>query len=444
IEAKHLTSEYVIEVKTTIDLKLQTAMQKIINDRLALEGPQYHATQAAAVTMAPEGAIKAIVGGRDYEVSQFNRATDALRQSGSAFKPFVYLAALLNGYTPTDIVLDGPVAVGRWAPRNYTGKYGGRTTLSNALAKSYNSVPVRLMIDIGRPAIIDTAHLVGIRGELETWAPMVLGTSSLSLLDLTSGYGTFAAGGKLTTPYTILEMRRANGDVIYRRSEDVTEPPRQVVPESKIAELNSMLKEVVKSGTGKKADLGFAPQGGKTGTNQGYRDAWYVGFTAHNVTGVWFGNDDFTPMNKVTGGLLPAPTWKSITLVAEADQKPEGLAGIPYDGSYMEAAIASAGEGTPTPEESDQPVVADASASEDDVSQVLKGMFNLFEEKKAAKRKSKVKTAKAKAEPVVLSEPNAASDADGEAEEQRSLLDSIFGSLNEPEKPRKKKPLFNF
>ncbi|MBC8036588.1 MAG: transglycosylase domain-containing protein, partial [Rhizobiales bacterium] len=134
IEAKHLTSEYVIEVKTTIDLKLQTAMQKIINDRLALEGPQYHATQAAAVTMAPEGAIKAIVGGRDYEVSQFNRATDALRQSGSAFKPFVYLAALLNGYTPTDIVLDGPVAVGRWAPRNYTGKYGGRTTLSNALA----------------------------------------------------------------------------------------------------------------------------------------------------------------------------------------------------------------------------------------------------------------------------------------------------------------------
>ncbi len=444
IEAKGLTSEYVIEVKTTIDMKLQTAMQKIINDQLAAEGPQYHATQAAAVTMTPEGAVKAIVGGRDYEESQFNRATDALRQSGSAFKPFVYLAALRKGYKPSDVVLDGPVSVGKWSPRNYSGKYGGRTTLTNALAKSYNSVPVRLMIDIGRKPIIETAHLVGIRGELETWAPMVLGTSSLTLIDLTTGYATFAAGGKLTTPYTILEMRRANGDVIYHRAEDAVEPPPQVVPQETIADLNSMLKEVVKSGTGRKADLGFAPQGGKTGTNQGYRDAWYIGFTAHNVTGVWFGNDDFSPMNEVTGGLIPAPTWKSIMLVAEAGRQPEGLAGIPYDDSYAEAAVASAGDPVATPDETDQAVLTEATATEDDVSQVLKGMFDLFEEEKPAKRKAKVKTARAKTDTLILRNPDSDPEADREAGERRSLLDSIFGSLDKPEKPRKRKPLFSY
>ena len=441
IEAKGLTGEYVIEVKTTIDMKLQTEMQRIVNEQLLLEGPKYNATQAAAITMTPEGAIKAIVGGRDYEESQFNRATDALRQSGSAFKPFVYLAALRNGYEPTDIVYDGPVSVGNWSPRNYSGKYGGRTTLSTALAKSYNSVPVRIMIDIGRAAIIETSHLVGIRGELENWAPMVLGTSSLTLLDLTTGYGTFAAGGKLTTPYTILEMRRANGDVIYRRSEDVVEPPPQVVPEETIADLNSMLKEVVKAGTGRRADLGFAPQGGKTGTNQGYRDAWYVGFTAHNVTGVWFGNDNFSPMNEMTGGLIPAPTWKSIMLVAEAGQGPKGLAGIPYDESYVQLASVTTPESAVAPDETDQAVVGDTmpvTAEPDDVSQVLKGMFSLFEEKKPAKKK-KIKTAKAQAETLVLPEPNVPTEQDAEEEEQRSLLDSIFGSSEEPEKPKKKK-----
>ena len=150
LEANKLTSEYVIEVKTTIDMKLQRAMQKIISDEIAVSGEKYHATQGAAVTMAPDGALRAIVGGNDYEVSQFNRAVDAQRQTGSAFKPFVYLAALLNGFKPEDTVVDSPVAIGGWAPRNYTGKYAGRTTLTKALAHSYNSVPVRLMVEMGR------------------------------------------------------------------------------------------------------------------------------------------------------------------------------------------------------------------------------------------------------------------------------------------------------
>ena len=442
IDANHLSGDYVIEVETTIDMKLQAAVQKVINDEIAAEGDQYHITQGAAITMTPEGAIKAIVGGRDYETSQFNRATDALRQTGSAFKPFVYLAALLNGYKPTDVVLDGPVSVGNWSPKNYSAKYAGRVSLTTALAHSYNSVPVRLMIDIGRKAIIDTAHLAGIRGELETWAPMVLGTSALSLIDVTSGYATFAAGGKRPDPYTILEMRRANGDIIYRRSDDTTEPPPQVFPEEKIAELNSMLKAVVKSGTARKADLGFAPQGGKTGTNQSYRDAWYIGFTAHNVTGVWVGNDDFTPMNQVTGGLIPAPMWKSIMLVAEAGLAPEALAGIPYDSTYTQVAAAdatpadvAAADAAATADEAGQ-AVADA-AQPDDVSQVLNGMFDLFDNGQAQPKSS---PAKPKQSALILPKANTRTAAD----RKRSFFDSIFGSFGNGDRPRKRKPLFGF
>ena len=445
LEKKKIVGDFVIEVKSTIDMKLQTAAQKIINEVLDTEGPQYHATQAASVTMAPDGAVRAIVGGRDYEISQFNRATDAERQTGSAFKPFVYLAALLNGYTPRDIVVDGPVSVGNWSPKNYSGKYAGRTTLSNALAKSYNSVPVRLMIDIGRAAIIETAHRVGIKAELETWAPMVLGTSAITLLDLTTGFATFAGGGKLADPYAVLEIRRANGDIIYSRAADNPEPPRQVVPEEKIAELNSMLSAVVKSGTGRRADLGFAPQGGKTGTNQSYRDAWYVGFTANNVTGVWFGNDDFTTMNKVTGGLLPAPTWKNIMLVAEAGRPPLGLAGIPYDETYAQFAVANAGEANPPNDEADaaggepQPSAAD----QDGVTLVLNDMFSVFNKKKEAPKKAAAKAPRRqlqqRQQPLVLPQANT------DKKKKRSFFESIFGSLDEKKNAkRKKKPLFSF
>ncbi|MBM3519380.1 MAG: PBP1A family penicillin-binding protein [Alphaproteobacteria bacterium] len=422
LEEKNLTGDFVIEVKTTIDMKLQAASQRFVNEMLQADGEKYNVSQAATITMTPDGAIKAIVGGRDYAVSQFNRATDAERQTGSAFKPFVYLAALLNGYHPGDVVTDGPVSVGNWSPRNYSSKYAGRTTLTNALAHSYNSVPVRLMIDIGRPAIIETAHRVGIEGKLETWAPMVLGTSTLTLLDMIRGYATFAAGGKVPKPYTVLEVRRANGDIIYSRGSDTIAPPVQAVPEEKIAELNSMLKEVVKSGTARRADLGFAPQAGKTGTNQSYRDAWYIGYTAHNVTGVWVGNDDFSPMNKVTGGLVPAPLWKNIMLVAEEGQRPESLAGVPYDETYTQVADAGA---APASDESEQ-VLADASAvpgQSGEAAQVLDGMFDLFSEKSSGQSN----------DTLDLPEANAGSD------NKRSFFDSVFGSMNQEKKKKKKK-----
>ena len=444
LDRKKITGQFVLEVKTTINMPLQTASQHIISNQIAASGAQYHITQGASITMSPDGAVKAIVGGRDYEVSQFSRATDAMRQTGSAFKPFVYLAALLNGYKPSDVLVDGPVSVGNWSPRNYSGKYAGRTTLTNAIAHSYNSIPVKLMIDIGRKAIIETAHRVGIKGELETWAPMVLGTSGMSLIDVTTGYATFANNGKLADPYAVLEIRKTNGDLLYSRAEDDYFPPRQVVPEEKIAELNSMLMAVVKSGTARKADLGFAPQGGKTGTTDGYRNAWYIGFTAHNVTGVWFGNDDFTPMNEVTGGLIPAPTWKEIMLVAESGLKPEGLAGIPYDGSYAVAVAQTVDPvpATPATDETDQNPVdnTQVAAQPDDVAQVLNGMFNLFDDgnKAAAPKPRKVKQ-----QALVLPKANTTASA----ERKRSFFDRIFGGIDDQPQPKprkKKKNLFGF
>jgi penicillin-binding protein 1A len=363
IEAKHITGDFVIEVKTTINARLQEAAQRVIDKELDTEGPQYHATQAAVVTMTTEGAIKAIVGGRDYENSQFNRATDAMRQPGSAFKPFVYLTALLNGYTPETIVLDGPVAVGGWAPRNYTGKYGGRVSLTTALAKSYNSVPVRLSMDFGRPKIIETAHKVGLKAELETWPPMVLGTSAMTLFDITTAYATFATGGVVLKPYTVLEIRRPNGDVIYSRAKEPPEERVQAVPEEKIAALNHMMNAVVESGTGRRALLGFTPQAGKTGTNQSYRDAWFIGFTAHYVTGVWYGNDDFTPMNKVTGGLIPAATWHDVMLWAEQPQVATALPGVPMEQRYLQYAAENPAQPLEDiPDMSADDTIADASA----------------------------------------------------------------------------------
>ena len=451
IDRYGLTGDYVLEVKTTIDLPLQTAAQNIVNEELALNGEAYHVTQGAAVVMSVDGAVNAIVGGKDYEASQFNRATDALRQSGSAFKPFVYMAALLKGYKPDDPVVDGPVAVGDWAPRNYSGKYAGRTTLTSALAHSYNSVPVKLMIDIGRSAIIDTAHLAGIKGTLETWAPMVLGTSALSLIDLTTGYIGFASGGVPAQPYAVLEIRRSNGDLLYRRGGEDTMPPRRVFPEEKVAELNIMLNAVVKSGTGRRADLGFAPQAGKTGTNQGYRDAWYIGYTGHHVAGVWFGNDDFTPMKEVTGGLIPAPVWQRIMVEAERGLTPVGLAGVPYDESYAMAALpAPPAPAAPVSDETDQARGADTAATQDgDVNSVLTGMFDLFESSPAATTAAAATATAAAAagaraatnqEPLVL--PKANVEADARSRRFR-LFDELFGAPDampsQEEQPKKKK-----
>jgi penicillin-binding protein 1A len=439
LEKYGLTGDYVIEVKTTIDTKLQRQSQAILNEALALQGETEKFSQAASVTMSPDGAVRAIVGGKDYEESQFNRATGAERQPGSSFKPFVYLAALRAGWRPEQIVVDGPVSYGNWSPKNYTGSYAGRTTLSNALANSYNSIPVKILQDVGVKAIIEAAHDMGIQGDLEPWAPMVLGTSALTLLDLTTGFATFASGGELAAPYAVLEIRKPTGDVIYNRETNM-KPPQQVESPENIAAMNVMLSAVVKTGTAKRADLGFTPQGGKTGTNQGYRDAWYVGFTANNVTGVWVGNDDFSPMNEVTGGRIPAPLWKSIMEVAEQGFQPKALAGLPLDGSY--AKLATAEPSSAVVEETPDVTADTAEASTGDAGQdVLNGMFNLFEKKKSVnrvvrnKKKAFNNRRKAGSRETALQLPK----ANARRQPKRNFLDTLFRP-----KKKKRKPLFSF
>ncbi len=401
----------------------------------------------------------AIVGGRDYETSQFNRATKAVRQSGSSFKPYVYLTALLEGHSPTDVMVDGPVSVGGWSPGNYKDKYSGSVTLTTALAKSLNSIPVKLMLEMGGRAgvkkITELTHRVGVQGELDTYVTMVLGTSAITLMDLSTGYATFAAGGKLAKPYAVLEIRRPNGDLIYDRAK-VVAPAPQVVPEEKIAELNMMLGAVVTAGTGKGASLGYVPQGGKTGTNQSYRDAWYVGFTKHFVTGVWVGNDDFMPMNDITGGRIPAPIWKRIMEVAEAGKPAEALAGLPITEEHLKFAadLEKAKAETQVaalPPDTTQPAifvsgVADESpaATPDIVPQqqtstdVLTGMFNAFEPKTNVVRPKRVGKSKLRNKRDAQETYNVPS-ANARSSGNRSFLDRIFGGDNEPSKPKKKK-----
>jgi penicillin-binding protein 1A len=344
IESQGLQNDYVIEVKSSADLRLQQAAQRIINEELETEAPAFNASQAALVSMAPDGAIKAIVGGHHYEESQFNRATDALRQPGSSFKPFVYLGALLAGYTPDTIVRDAPVNVGNWAPRNYTGKYVGRTTLTTALTHSYNTVPVHLMKDIGRQAIIDAARSAGLQSKLLAVPSLPLGSNEVTLLDITTAYASFANGGKAVRPYTVLEIRRPNGDLLYSRERNIP-PLHQTLPPEKVAELNYMLSSVVTNGTGRRALLGFTPQAGKTGTNQAYRDAWFIGYTGYNVTGVWFGNDDFSEMKRMTGGILPAMTWKRYMLEVSVNRVAEPLPGVPVDENHQRYIAENQGTG---------------------------------------------------------------------------------------------------
>jgi penicillin-binding protein 1A len=321
-----------------------------------------------------------------------------------------------------------------------------------ALAKSHNSIPVKLLIEMGGregvKKITRLAHTIGLQGKLDTWVTMVLGTSALTLIDLSTGYATFAGGGKLATPYAVLEIRRPNGHLLYQRSTSEAPAP-QVVPEEKIAELNSMLGEVISIGTAKSANLGWAPEGGKTGTNQSYRDAWFVGFTAHNVTGVWVGNDDFTPMKQVTGGRIPAPIWKRIMEVAEEGQPATALPGLPITEAHIAFAaemaktraaeqaeatpvqIASAGSSTAV-DETPASTPDTGNPSTDPTTEVLNGMFDLFEKKPVAAttRKSapRLVTAPASGNQTAAT-PNTG---------RRTFLDKLFG-INRNAKPKKKK-----
>ncbi len=296
-------------ITTSIDSTLQAVAEKALTDELADKGDRAHVSQGAIVVMTPGGAVRALVGGKNYAESQFNRAVAAKRQPGSAFKPFVYLAALERGLTPDTVREDRPIAIKGWRPENYSREYFGPVTLQQALAHSLNTVSVRLIMEVGPPAVIRTAHRLGIASKLEPNASLALGTSEVSLIELVSAFAPFANGGSAVVPHVIEHVRTLQGKVLYQRA------PHNlgaVVEPRYVAMMNTMLREALVSGTARKADLPGWTAAGKTGTSQEFRDAWFIGYTAHLITGVWLGNDDGAPTKKVTGGGLPVEIWNKV------------------------------------------------------------------------------------------------------------------------------------
>jgi penicillin-binding protein 1A len=314
-----------IVVDTTIDVGLQAAAEKAVLDQLAQKGQRFGVEQGALVAMTPDGAVRALVGGRNYAENQFNRAVAARRQPGSTFKPFVYLTALEHGLTPDAVRDDRPIEVKGWRPENFNREYFGPVTLIQALANSLNSVSVRLTLELGPAAVVRTAHRLGIASRLDANASIALGTSEVSVLELVSAYAPFANGGLAVTPHVVERVRTAHGGkIVYARSKSA---PERVIDPRYVAMMTAMMRETVLSGTGRRADLPGWPVAGKTGTSQDFRDAWFIGFTSQLVAGVWLGNDDNTPTKKITGGGLPVEVWSQFMRTAHRGKTPSELAG---------------------------------------------------------------------------------------------------------------------
>ena len=303
-----------ITVQTTMDLKTQQAAEVKLHQMIASQGGKMNVSQGAVVVLSTDGAVRAMVGGDDYRDSQFNRAVRALRQPGSAFKPFVYLAALDAGFKPDQVLMDEPITIGGFQPRNFDGKFRGPMTMEQALAQSINTVAVRLLSQVGIDRVMQWAQRLGITTPLKREAGLALGASEVTLLELTAAYGTFANHGAGVWPYGVVEVKDEAGTMVYRR---LGSGPGLRIDNTLVANMNRMLSAVVQTGTGRAANYG-RPIAGKTGTTDDYRDAWFVGYSADHVAGVWLGNDDRRPMNRVTGGGLPAQVWHDVMQIADS------------------------------------------------------------------------------------------------------------------------------
>jgi len=349
-------SERVFIVRTTLDPNLQKAADAAVESTLRQYGRQYHAGQAAAVLMDVDGSVRAMVGGRDYGVSQFNRATDSLRQPGSSFKPYVYAAALEHGFKPTSIVVDAPICLGNWCPQNYGRSYRGSMTLLSALTHSINTIAVRLSVSIGkgnakrgRAEIIRLAHEMGITTPLPDTPSLPIGADGVTLVDHTGAYATFPNLGMRVVPHAILEVRGGGGQLVWRWDRDGPKPKR-VLSERAARDMIMMMNSVVERGTGRRARLDGVAAGGKTGTTNAYRDAWFMGYTGNFACGVWFGNDDYAPTNRMTGGSLPAMTWHNIMAYAHDGIEVKPLVGVPAPAERQQpAAVALKSKSGETP-----------------------------------------------------------------------------------------------
>jgi membrane peptidoglycan carboxypeptidase len=299
-------------------------------------GRKLNFSQVAMVAMKPDGAVAAMVGGVSYARSVFNRATQARRQPGSSFKPFVYLAALEAGISPWDWRDDRAVDIAGYQPTNYKDEHYGRLRLTDALARSVNTITVNLAQEVGIPKVAAAAQRAGITSPLQNNASLALGTNEVTPLELTAAYGTFTNGAPVK-PYLVARIETRSGRTIYQRQDAQAQP---VIADTVRRDLTAMLYKVVTSGTGTAARLSDREAAGKTGTTQEYRDAWFVGFTPDYVASVWVGNDDNSPMRKVTGGLVPAALWKQVMTVAEQGLPPRPLDRTPEPASVSESLAA--------------------------------------------------------------------------------------------------------
>jgi penicillin-binding protein 1A len=347
--------ERVFVVRLGLDVNLQREAENTVESMIRQYGNDYHARQAAAVVLDLDGAVRAMVGGRDYGQSQFNRATDALRQPGSSFKPYVYATALMNGYKPTSVVVDGPICIGNWCPHNYSNSYSGSMTLTQAITRSINVIPVKLSIalgdgnpKLGRAKIMQTAQRMGIKTPLTDSPSLPIGAAEVNLLEHAGAYLTFPNLGKAVAPHTILEVRSGSGDVVWRFDRDGKKPVQVLRPQVAL-DMIFMMNKVVEEGTARRAILDGIKAAGKTGTTNAYRDAWFMGYTGNFVCGVWYGNDDYSPTNRMTGGALPAMTWHNIMAYAHQGIEIKQLPGLGAPTAAPVVAAPASGNGAAPP-----------------------------------------------------------------------------------------------
>jgi len=344
-------STHSLVVRTTIDMGLQKAAEDAVETGLRQYGDSYRVKQGAVVMIENGidngGAVRAMVGGRDYGETQFNRATKALRQPGSSFKVYTYSLAMEKGLTPTSIVVDAPVTWRGWSPQNYGRSYSGAVTITTAIAKSINSIPVKLAKDlIGTEAISRIAREMGVETPIRTDKTIPLGTSEMTVMDQATGYAVFPAEGMQARRHGVTQIMDYDGKVLYDFKRDAA-PAKRVLTKQAADYMNQMLSQIPYIGTARKAALdGGIVTAGKTGTTQGYRDAWFVGFTGNYTAAVWFGNDDYTSTNNMTGGSLPAMTFKLLMDYAHQGIELRPIPGIenplPQDRPEETAAAASA------------------------------------------------------------------------------------------------------
>ncbi|MGO9486275.1 MAG: transglycosylase domain-containing protein [Rhodomicrobium sp.] len=327
-------------VETTIDADLQMTARTAVENVMRTKGRTAHASEAAVLLLTPEGAIRAMIGGRNHAESQFNRAVRAMRQPGSAFKPFIYLAAIEDGFTPNTAIDDSPVDIGGWKPTNFGNGYRGPISLRTALTHSSNMAAVRLMEAVGASRVVEVANRLGVLSARNVGPTLALGTSETTLLEMTSAFAVFANGGLAVVPEVVERIEDSNGHVLFERSKTA---PSRVVSTRAVSAMNDMMNAVVAGGTARAASLDFYPAAGKTGTSQRFKDAWFIGYTAQWVGGVWMGNDNASPMRGITGGSLPAEIWKEVMLKAHEGRMPEPLPGTGLDPALLQRAAEAIG-----------------------------------------------------------------------------------------------------